>query len=174
MRALRLAVLALVGTALPLSFYFGFVRPDRVAAIERAEQRLETRQKEIPALEGIAARLSEFQREQQVLQERLALLEQIRPASRDPGPLLDGLRALASAEGLNEVSVEDLSPGTDDPTLPVRLRAQGAPSALVSLLGRLPRFARMVRLERIELERLEKGRYELVLHLVAFRDTTPF
>ncbi len=172
MRSLRFSVLALAGAALPLAFYWAVVRLDRVATIETAERRLEAKQKELAALRVIADRLPEFQAEQQALQERLALLDKIRPASGDTAPLVERLRALASAEGLGQVSIEELSSGSKGPTLPVSLRAQGAPSALVALLGRLPRIARMLRLERIELERQDQGRYELVLHLVAFRDTT--
>jgi Tfp pilus assembly protein PilO len=172
MRALRFTVLALAGAALPLAFYWAVVRLDRVAAIETAERRLEAKQKELAALRAIADRLPEFQAEQQALQERLALLDTIRPASEDVAPLVERLRALASAEGLGQVSIEELSPGTKGPTLPVSLRAQGAASALVALLGRLPMIARLLRLERIELERLDAGRYGLVLRLVAFRDTS--
>ncbi len=170
MRALRFGILALAGAAIPLSFYWAFVRPDRMAAIASAESRLEARQAEIRALGITADKLPEFQRDQQALLERLAVLEQIQPASRDAGPLIERLRSVASEAGLSQVQVEELAAGKDGPTQPLRLRAQGGPAAAVALLGRLPRLARLLRLERIELERLDRGRYELVLRLVAFRD----
>jgi Tfp pilus assembly protein PilO len=171
MRAFGLLVVALVGAALPLSTYFVLVRPDRAAAVEAAERRLEVGRKKIAELEAVAAHLPEFQLEQEQLQQRLALLDRIRPASQDPGPLLEQLRAIGSSEGLEGVSVEEISPGADGPTLALRLDVRGTPSALVSLLGRLSQIARLLRLERIELERRDKGRFELTLHVVAFRDT---
>lgn len=170
MRALQLGVLALVGAALPLSPYFLFVRPQRTNAIEDAERRLAAGRKEIQDLEAVAAHLPDFQREQETLRARLALLDRIRPASKDPGPLLEQLRALGSSEGLEGVSVEEISPGANGPSVALRLGVRGAPSALVSLLGRLSRIARLLRLERIELERREKGRFELNLRVVAFWD----
>jgi Tfp pilus assembly protein PilO len=172
MRSLRVTVLALVGAALPLASYWALVRPDRALAIEAAERRLEAKQKQLVTIRALADRLPQFQAEQRALQERLALVDTIRPVSGDEAVLVERLRDLASAEGLDQVSIEELSAGTKGPTLPVSFRAQGAASAVVALLGRLPRIARMVRLERLELESLEGGRYGLVLRLVAFRDTT--
>jgi Tfp pilus assembly protein PilO len=171
MRALGLLVLAVFGAAIPFSLYFVLVRPDRAAAIEAAERRLEAGRKKIDELEAVAAHLPEFQLEQEQLQERLALLDRIRPASQDPGPLIEQLRAIGSAEGLDGVSVEEISPGTNGPTLALRLSVKGTPSAIVSLLVRLSQIARLLRFERIELERRDKERYELTLRVVAFRDT---
>jgi len=170
MRAFSHAVVALLGAAIPLGFYLGFVRPDRSAAIEAAERRLASRQKEVQALDEVASRLPEFQREQMALRERLALLEEIRPASRETGPLLERLRGLASGEGLDKVSVEEIAPGTDSAAVPIRLRAQGTPRAFAALLGRLARIARLLRVERIEIERQDQGGYGLVLRVVALRD----
>jgi Tfp pilus assembly protein PilO len=171
MRALGFLVLSLVGAALPLSLYFVLVRPDRAAAVEAAERRLEAGRKKIGELEAVAAHLPEFQLEQQQLQERLALLDRIRPTSGDPGPLIEQLRAVGSAEGLDGISVDELSPGANGPTLALRLGVRGTPSAIVSLLVRLSQIARLLRFERIELERRDKGRYQLTLRVVAFRDT---
>jgi Tfp pilus assembly protein PilO len=172
MRALRSGILALVGATIPLSFYWAFVRPDRMAAIASAESRLEAKQADIPRLGTIADKLPEFRLEQQALQERLALLDEIRPASRDVGPLLERLRDIASGEGLSQFQVEELPAGKDSPTLPLRLRTQGDPAAVLALLGRLPRLARLLHLERVELERIDSGRYEVVVRLVALRDPT--
>jgi len=169
---MRGPLLFLFGAALPLSFYFAFVNPDRIQAIRTAEERVEARTKEAQALQTIAGRLAEFQREQKTLQERLAVLEAIRPASRDTAPLFDELRGLAAAEGLARVSVAEIAGGTDRATLPIRLSAEGSQPALAALLGRLTRTARLLRLGRIELERLDRGRYALVLRVVAFCDKT--
>jgi Tfp pilus assembly protein PilO len=169
MRAFSHAVVALLGAALPLSFYLWLVRPDRAAAVERAEQRLDARQKELQALAVVAGRFDELQREQRGVEERLARLEEIRPASRETGPLLDELRGLAAAEGLSQVSVEEVSPAADTVAVPIRLRAEGSPKAIAALLGRVPRLARLVRVERIELDRRDKGGYGLVLGVAALR-----
>jgi Tfp pilus assembly protein PilO len=171
MRALQLGVLALVGAALPVSLYVRFVRPQRAEAIEAAEQRLAAGRKEIQDLEAVAGHLPEFQREQETLRERLALLDRIRPARKDPGPLLEQLRALGSSEGLDGVWVEEVSPGEDGPSFRLRMGVRGAPPALVALLGRASQIARLLRVDRIELERQDRGRYEMTLRIVAFRDT---
>jgi Tfp pilus assembly protein PilO len=173
MRAFSHAVVALLGAALPLSFYLWLVRPDRAAAIERAEQRLDARQKELQALAVVVGRLDEFQRDQRGVEERLALLEQIRPASRETGPLREELRGLAAAGGLSQVSVEELPSGAEPAALPIQLRAEGSPKAIASLLAGIPRLARLVRIERIELERRDKGGYGLVLNVAALRAKPP-
>ena len=170
MRAFSHALVALLGAALPLSFYLWFVRPERTAAIETAEKQLEARQQEIQMLEVVTGRLAEVQHQERAFQDRLALLEQIRPASRETGPLIERLRGLAAAEGLGRVSVEEISPGSDTAAVPIRLSAEGSGRAIIALLGRLPRIARLLRLERIELERLDKGSYTLVLRVAALRD----
>jgi Tfp pilus assembly protein PilO len=170
MRAFSHAVVALLGAALPLSLYLYLVRPDRAAAVETAEKQLEARQKELQELGVVASRLPEFERERKALQERLALLEEIRPASRETGPLIERLRSLAAAEGLGNVSVEEIVPGTDRAGVPIRLSAEGAPRAIASLLERLTRTARLLRVERIELERREKGGYGVTLRVAALQD----
>jgi Tfp pilus assembly protein PilO len=170
MRAFSHAVVALLGAALPLALYFVLLEPSRSGDVSAAEARLSARQQQLSALALAASHLPELQREQHGLEERLALLEQIRPASRDTGPLRESLRELAAAEGLTRISVEEVTPAADAARVPLRLSAEGPPPAIASLLGRLTRTARLLSLERVELERLEQGRFALQLRLLAFRD----
>jgi len=169
MRAFSHAVVALLGAALPFSVYLWLVRPGRASAIEKAEQRLDARQKELQALVVVTDRLDEFQRERRGVEERLALLEAIRPASRETGPLREQLSGLAAADGLSQVSVEEVSSGADAAALPIQLRAEGSAQAIASLLARIPRLAQLVRVERIELDRRDQGGYGLVLRVAALR-----
>jgi Tfp pilus assembly protein PilO len=166
----RLLLLALVGAALPLSGYFAVVRPERARAIAAAGQRQAAREAEVQALEAIGARFPEWKRQEQSLRERMALLDEIRPTEARTGPLVERLRALAAAEGLTGVAVEPLVADANGETVPLRVSAEGAQAPIASLLGRLTSTSRLLRLDRVELERRDKGRYALVVRLVAFRD----
>lgn len=169
-RALRLTLLALLGAAVPLGVYWGFVRPDRARVIATAERRLEARQKETRVLGEIAERYPEFERERQALQARLSELAPVVPRGRELAPLFERLRALAADEGLGEVVLDDMAPERDAQGLPVRLRVEGRPEQLLALVGRLDQVVRLITLERVELERVAAERYQLTLRLVAFRE----
>ena len=168
----RLLLVAAVGAALPLSYYLAVVRPERARASVAATERLAAREQEVQALEAVRARLQDWKRQEQSLRERMALLDEIRPTEARTGPLVEQLRGLAMAEGLANVAVEPLAAGANGEIVPLRVSAEGGQAQVVSLLGRLTSTSRLLRVDRIELERRDKGRYAIVLQLVAFRDTS--
>ena len=172
MAAPRLLIVAAVGAALPLSAYLLLARPERTRAVSAAAARLSAREREVQALEAIRARLPEWKRQEGSLRERLALVDEIRPTEARTGALVERLRGFAAADGLAEVAVEPLAPDASGETVPLRVRAEGSQAQAASLLGRLASSSRLLRLDRVELERRDKGRYALVVRLVAFRDTS--
>jgi Tfp pilus assembly protein PilO len=164
---------ALLGAAAALAAYGYALRPARLAEVEALEARAAARERELVALRTTIDHLAEFQREVHALDERMAVLDAMRPPKPDLEPLLARLTTLGHECGLTDVVVEALPAPTSGPELPMRLRGRGVPKAVSLLLARIPRLARMVREEEVELVRKEDATFEVVARLVAFQDDAP-
>jgi Tfp pilus assembly protein PilO len=158
---------ATVSAALPLAAYWTLVRPATLASLADREKRLEQGSRELRALEVTANKLEEFKRESALLDEKLALLERIRPKEAGTGPLFERLREIAARDHLTVIETTTLHEGDERVLLSIRL--SGAPDAFAAFTARLPRLARFLVVERVELERRTDTDFDFRLRLAAFR-----
>jgi Tfp pilus assembly protein PilO len=163
---LRLCALAMAAAGLPLGIYLLAFRPAALSELTRDEARLESKGRELRALEVTANKLEEFKAEVALLEEQVAVLERIRPREPQVEPALDRLRAIATDYGLTVLEAQ--APPAGEATAPLELRLRGDHPDLVSFIRRLPRLARFIRVDRVEMERLLGPQFELRLRVTVF------
>jgi Tfp pilus assembly protein PilO len=163
---LRLASIALVCAGLPLGIYLLGMRPAELERLKQSEVRLEAETADLRALTITANRLEEFKAARADRDEKLKLLEQIRPREPQVEPALDRLRAIAMEYGLTVLEAQALPAG--EAAAPLELRLRGEHPGIVSFIRRLPRLARLIRLDRVEMERLSGPQFELRLRVTVF------
>ena len=162
----RPAMVALLAAAVPLSAYLLFFRGPKRSAVEALESRLEGGARELRALEITTERLSEFRRESDLVDERLALLEKIRPAAPATDAFVERVREVCREQALEVLDAKALPPGAESAA--IELRVAGTPAAVSSLLERLYRLARLNRVDRIALLRRGGARSEFELRILTF------
>ncbi len=163
---LGLCALAMAAAGLPLGIYLLALRPAALSELAHEEASLESKGRDLRALEVTANKLEEFKADRASLSEKVALVEQIRPREPQVEPTLDRLRAIATGSGLSVVDAKALPAG--EATAPLELRLRGGYPDLVSFIGRLPRLARLIRIDRVEMERLLGPQFELRLRVTVF------
>jgi type IV pilus assembly protein PilO len=144
---------SVVIAALICGGFYWFWYADALEQQKQKEQRLETLQTQIRALEATAARLPEFQREVQALEARLETLKRILPPEKEMPDLMRRLQYLAAQSSLAIKRFTPAAPVQKDfyQEIPINIDVDGTYHNFGAFLDRISRMSRLVNMGNVKI-----------------------
>jgi type IV pilus assembly protein PilO len=149
---------SVVIAALICGGFYWFWYADALEQQKQKEQRLETLQTQIRALEATAARLPEFQREVQALEARLETLKRILPPEKEMPDLMRRLQYLAAQSSLAIKRFTPAAPVQKDfyQEIPINIDVDGTYHNFGAFLDRISRMSRLVNMGNVKIRSQSK------------------